>query len=241
MKCICNFRYAQSKKGGAHFPDVKGLLRYVQFRDDRDDHVPGHANRWLDGGLGASYPQILARLDHLSPGNRDAYCFSIVISPDPEDMAEVKGDPYERFVETIRDTMEEWENWRLDNDSRPQAGRIEYSFVVHRPEREYGEQMHAHLILPAATEHPATGDKTPLYNYRPHIEAFKEIAGRQLDRTFELDLDRSLELSRERDRLDEERQRERELDREREREMDELEDLLPEREIPFFSFMGRDL
>lgn len=147
-----------------------------------DDYSSRRANRWIDGGLGASYPQILARLDHLSPGNRDAYCFSVVISPDPEAMAawrerqDVDGDPYERFVETIRETMEEWETWRLDNDPRPQAGRIEYSFVVHRPacpersrgEREYGEQMHAHLILPAATEHLATRDKTPFYNYRPH-------------------------------------------------------------------------
>jgi len=139
MKCICNFRYAQSRKGGAHFPDVRGLLRYVQFRDDRDDYSSGRTNRWIDGGLGASYPQILARLDQLSPGNRDAYCFSVVISPDPEAMANVDGDPYERFVETIQDAMEEWEAWRLDNDPRPQAGRIEYSFVVHRLEREYGE------------------------------------------------------------------------------------------------------
>ena len=41
MKCICNFRYAQSRKGGAHFPDVKGLLRYVQFRDDPDSAALG--------------------------------------------------------------------------------------------------------------------------------------------------------------------------------------------------------
>jgi hypothetical protein len=235
MKYICNFRYAQSRKGGAHFPDVRGLLRYVQFRDDRDDHVPGRANRWIDDELGASYPQILARLDQLSPGNRDAYCFSVVISPDPEAMAawrerqDVDGDPYERFVETLQEAMEEWEAWRLDNDPRPQAGRIEYSFVVHRPEREYGEQMHAHLILPAATEHPATRDKTPLYNYRPHVEAFKEITGRQLDRAFELE--------RERDEPELEKKQQLELDREREAE--NLEGVVPEREIGFMLSLER--
>ena len=31
MKSICNFGYAQTKSGGAHFPDVKGLLRYIQY------------------------------------------------------------------------------------------------------------------------------------------------------------------------------------------------------------------
>jgi hypothetical protein len=31
MKSICNFGYAQTKKGGAHFPDVRGLLKYVQY------------------------------------------------------------------------------------------------------------------------------------------------------------------------------------------------------------------
>jgi hypothetical protein len=50
--------------------------------------------------------------------------------------------------------------------------------------------MHAHLILPAATEHPATRTMTPLYNNRPHTEAFKEIVARQLDRAFDLDRER---------------------------------------------------
>jgi len=40
MRSICNFGYARSRKGGTHFPDVKGLLRYIQYRDNRDDHIP---------------------------------------------------------------------------------------------------------------------------------------------------------------------------------------------------------
>jgi hypothetical protein len=31
------------------------------------------------------------------------------------------------------------------------------------------------------------GDLTPLYNNRPHVEAFKEIVYRQLDRVYGLD------------------------------------------------------
>jgi hypothetical protein len=188
MKSICNFGYAQTKKGGSHFPDVRGLLKYVQYRDNRDDHIPraGGPDRWVDGGLGDSYPKILARLDQLSAGNPHAYCFAVVISPDPEAISQVEGDPYARFVEAIKASISEWEEWREEHD-KPLAGPIEYSFVVHRPERNYGEQMHAHLILPAATENAMNGDLTPLYNNRPHVDAFKEIVYRQLDRVYDLD------------------------------------------------------
>jgi hypothetical protein len=188
MKSICNFGYARTKKGGVHFPDVKGLLRYIQYRDDRNDHIPGGGgpDRWVDGGLGDSYPKILARLDELSAGNPHAYCFAVVISPDPEAVAAVEGDPHARFVEAIRASMSEWQAWREEHD-KPLAGPIEYSFVVHRPERHYGEQMHAHLILPAATENAMNGDLTPLYNNRAHVDAFKEIVYRQLDRVYDLD------------------------------------------------------
>jgi hypothetical protein len=188
MKSICNFGYAQTKMGGSHFPDVRGLLKYVQYRDNRDDHIPraGGPDRWVDGGLGDSYPKILARLDELSAGNPHAYCFAVVISPDPETIAQVEGDPHARFVEAIKASISEWEEWREEHD-KPVAGPIEYSFVVHRPERHYGEQMHAHLILPAATENAMNGDLTPLYNNRPHVDAFKEIVYRQLDRVYDLD------------------------------------------------------
>ncbi len=191
MKSICNFGYARSRKGGTHFPDVRGLLKYVQYRDDRDDHIPGGGgpDRWVDGGLGDSYPKILARLDELSAGNPHAYCFAVVISPDPEAIAQVEGDPQARFVEAIQASLAEWQTWREEHD-KPLAGPIEYSFVVHRPERNYGEQMHAHLILPAATENAMNGDLAPLYNNRSHVDALKEIVYRQLDRVYDLDRER---------------------------------------------------
>jgi hypothetical protein len=206
MKSICNFGYARSRKGGAHFPDVRGLLKYITYRDDRDDHIPGGGgpDRWVDGGLGVSYPHILRRLDELSPANRHAYCHAVVISPDPAALAEVEGDPQARFVEAVKSSLAEWEAWRLEHDRRPQAGPLEYAFVVHRPERNYGEQMHAHLILAPATENPLSGDATPLYNNAPEIEAFKEIVYRQLDRAFGLDREQEPEIERSAGRWDRE-------------------------------------
>ena len=192
MKSICNFGYARSKRGSGSFSDVRGLLKYLQFRDNRDDHIPGAGgpDRWVDGGLGTSYQAILARLDRLSPANPNAYCFTLVVSPDPEAMAQVEGDPHARFVEAVKTTLAEWEAWRQEHDRRSQAGPLEYSLVVHRPERDYGEQMHAHVILAAATENAMTGERTPLYNNRPDLDAFKAITYRELDRAYGLDRDR---------------------------------------------------
>ena len=198
VKCICNFKYARYKRGGPVIRDVRGWLQYVQFRDDRNDHVPnaGGPGRWVDGGLGICYQHIIVRLDELSRGNRHAYCHHIVVSPDPQAMAawrerqaiaDVEGDPKERFVEAVQEILYEWEEWRWQHDLRSQAGDLEWSFVVHRPQRDYGEQMHAHVVLAAATEHLATRDLTPVYNGREHLAAFKEIAYRQLDRAFGLD------------------------------------------------------
>jgi len=198
MKAICNFRYARSKRGSAAFPDVRGLLRYLTYRNDRDGHIPGAGgrDRWVDGGLGSNYPEILKRLDELGAYNRHAYCHSIVISPDPEAMAawrerqDDEGDPQARFVEAVRDIMAEWDEWREEHDNRPPVGPIEYSFVVHRPVREYGEQMHAHVILAPATEDPMLGEVVPLYNNQPEIEAFKAITYRELERAFGLERER---------------------------------------------------
>jgi hypothetical protein len=194
VKCICNFKYARYRRGGPVIGDVRGWLKYVQFRDDRNDHIPhdGGPGRWVDGGLGVCYQHILTRLDELSRGNRYVYCHHVVVSPDPQAMAawrerqDIEGDPKDRFVEAVRDILQEWDEWRWEHDSRPQAGPIEYSFVVHRPVRAYGEQMHAHVVLGAATEHHMTRDLTPLYNDREHLAAFKEIACRQLDLAFGL-------------------------------------------------------
>lgn len=227
MKAICNFRYARSKRGSGSFPDVRGLLKYLQYRDNRDDHIPGAGgpDRWVDGGLGSRYQEILSRLDELSPANRHAYLHSIVVSPDPEAMAawrerqEIEGDPHARFVEAVKATLHEWDAWRQEHDAKPQIGAIEYSLVVHRPERHYGEQMHAHVIVAAATQDPMTGERTPLYNNAQEVDRFKEIAYEQLDRVFGLDRER------ERDEPQPELEAE-----------PELADMQPERDIDFFPF-----
>lgn len=202
MKCICNFGYARGKRGNGAFPDVKGLLKYLQYRNSRDDHIPGAGgpNRWVDGGLGTNYQSILARLDQLSPANPHAYCFAVVVSPDPEAMAELMKDAaYDEdlhealFAQAVRGSLDDWEAWREEHDARRQAGVLEYSYVIHRPQRSYGEQMHAHVILAAATENALTRERTPLYNNQPEIIAFKEIVYRELDRVYEIGLEKEPE------------------------------------------------
>ena len=31
MKCICNFGHARTRRGSSHFPNVRNLLKYLQF------------------------------------------------------------------------------------------------------------------------------------------------------------------------------------------------------------------
>lgn len=188
MDTVCNFRYARVARGGAGISDVRGLLQYLQYRNDRDGHISASGpDRWIDGGLGTRYQFILQRLNELSPANPHAFCHSIVVSPDPKEMVKIEGDPHARFADAVLSSLEEWEAWRQTHDEKPQVGGLEYSVVIHRPERDYGEQIHAHVILAAATEDGTTGEFTPLYNNREHIDQFKEIAARQLDRVYGLD------------------------------------------------------
>ena len=50
--------------------------------------------------------------------------------------------------------------------------------------------MYKRQILAPASEDPLTGERTPLYNNPEHMEAFKEMTYRQLDRAFGLDRER---------------------------------------------------
>ena len=64
MKSICNFGYARTKKGGAYFPDVRGLLKYIQYRDDHDDHIPGGGGKPAVGHARQAEAEIGAVAGH---------------------------------------------------------------------------------------------------------------------------------------------------------------------------------
>jgi hypothetical protein len=78
VKSLCSFGYARNKRSGAYFPDVRGLAKYLQCRDNRDDHIPmaGGPDRWVDGGLGTCYRHILLPDDLIRPARGHATVFA---------------------------------------------------------------------------------------------------------------------------------------------------------------------
>lgn len=55
QRVIANVKYQSSKGKGAG--KLKGILRYIQYRDDKDGHIPQERGleRWGDHGLGATF------------------------------------------------------------------------------------------------------------------------------------------------------------------------------------------
>lgn len=146
------FTYAdQSKKLG-------GLLRYFQYRDDKDGHthIPQRTPdgrrvpRWVDHGLGASHQDILATTAQLT-GNtlkREVGSRLLVIAPEVGLMHAI---PPTRRVDVLKEvteaTMELWFE-RMDLPTP------EYAYVCHesqpsdeRPNGEVKQDGHPHSYL----------------------------------------------------------------------------------------------
>jgi len=111
----------------------------------------------------------------------------VIISPDPQAIAQVEGDPQARFVEAVKATIDEWEEWRQTHDDRPQAGPIRVQLCRAPPRAELWRADARPPDPGRRHREPVSGATTPLYNNHQHMDAFKEIACRQLDRAFGLD------------------------------------------------------
>ncbi len=74
---------AYASRKGRGYRALKGKLKYFQFRDDRDGHIPQEQGleRWHDRGLGLHYREILNQCNRLSTSSVLAWTW--VISPDP--------------------------------------------------------------------------------------------------------------------------------------------------------------
>lgn len=144
---ICNLMYkldaSQSRR------DLIGLLKYMQYRDDRGAHIPQFAGfeRWFDRGLGDNYRSIARRTMRLSEdkANHDNVLVRMmVVSPHPDLMAALPLHKRQRVLAELTETMMEryFESAGL---SVP-----EYSFVIHDPETDTGKQrLHSHVVFPA--------------------------------------------------------------------------------------------
>ncbi len=171
---IANVRYQSSKGNGAG--KLKGILRYVQYRDDRDGHIPQDRGleRWSDHGLGDNFQTIAANCEAFKSPHVQA--FTLVINPNPDLVELIPDDQREQFVRDLTEnTIEHFFDARgLDTP--------EWAYALHRREttEDGRDNPHTHVILPGTYDSWADGDRLPLYfNNRKnenHIEILHDVA-----------------------------------------------------------------
>src|SRR5579864_8521540 len=99
LSVVANVRYQTPKGKGAS--KLKGLLRYVQYRANRDDHIPQRSRRerWVDHGLGDNFQTIAANCEAIK--SKHVQAFTLVINPNPDLVALVADDRRVAFVREL--------------------------------------------------------------------------------------------------------------------------------------------
>lgn len=177
---IANVKYQSPKSKGAG--KLKGILRYLQYRNDRGGHIPQEfgMERWIDHGLGGNFQTIAAHCETWKSDHVQA--FTLVINPNPDLIAFISEEQREQFTrELTENTMTTFfEERDLD---------IEWSYVLHRRETKDAfmagrDNAHTHIILPGTYDSWADGGRLPFYMNRNkkenHIELLHTIAEDQM-------------------------------------------------------------
>jgi hypothetical protein len=175
---IANVKYQSAKGKGAG--KLKGILRYIQYRNDRDGHIPQERDleRWVDHGLGGNFQTIASNCETFKSKHFQA--FTLVINPNPDLVAFIPEDRRDNFVrELTENTIEGFFAERgLDTP--------EWSYAMHHRETtdDGRDNPHTHVILPGTYESWSDGGRLPLYfNNRKnenHIEMLHEAAQQEL-------------------------------------------------------------
>jgi len=183
LSVVANVRY-QSSKGGGGGRSLKGLLRYFQYRDDRDGHIKQEQGleRWVDKGLGRNFQNVAANCDALKSEHVQAFLF--VINPNPDLIRFVPDERREEFVKDLTEqTVEAF------FEARHVEG-IEYSYAYHNrvtddTEAPGRDNPHTHVVLPGTYDSFADGQRLPLYMNRSkrenHIDMLHEVAQQKID------------------------------------------------------------
>ncbi len=190
MSCYTDWKYIAAGDGG--YAKGRNLLRYLQYRDDKINHIPraGGPDRWVDCGLGGSWREILDNAGELQTDK--VLLRALIIRPpqelvagleqvDPERWAN-RRELLEEVVHRVMDAeMERTGVQRLDGTKQPLD--LPYSFVIHAPDDSHGvESPHAHVIVPAMDR-----DGERAFNvYRHDVQQTRAVAERETERLFEL-------------------------------------------------------
>src|SRR5437773_2397076 len=81
------FTSRQGKPGSNGHKELRARLKYLQYRNDANGHIPQGSGleRWQDRGLGRSYGEILSQCGAL--GSNSVLAWTWVVSPVPDLMA----------------------------------------------------------------------------------------------------------------------------------------------------------
>lgn len=158
---------------------LRSTLKYLQYRDNRTDHLAQMQNneRWRDMGMGKHYREIFESCDHLQ--SKHVLAWTWVVSPAPDLMVLV---PEEKRPQLVCDLTE-----RIVEDYYTERGfeLPEYSYVLHdrlTDTKEDGDEqiqhLHTHVVLPGTVS--SIAERLPVYNNkeRGHDALFRDIATR---------------------------------------------------------------
>jgi hypothetical protein len=159
--CVANVQYKKPTANEAK--RAKGLLRYLTYRESRDEAARYAAGRerWEDHGMGGSVAEIAQRCEALQ--SKYVLLFSLVYNVNPDLMAMVAPERREQFVRelTVQTTEAFFEQRGIDTG-------VEWSYVLHHrqtddPESPGRHDPHTHVVLPGTYYDDGLGERVPLY------------------------------------------------------------------------------
>ena len=173
---VVDFAYKGPKRKGrgTGHKGLRSTLKYLQYRDNRTEHLAQVQDdeRWRDLGMGTHYREIFENCDHLQ--SKHVLAWTWVVSPAPDLMALV---PEHKRRDFVCDLTE-----RVVEDYYTERGfdLPEYSYILHdRPTDDEGlQQLHTHVVLPGTA--PSVAERLPVYNNkeRGHDALFRQVASR---------------------------------------------------------------
>jgi len=180
--CVANVQYKKPTPNEAK--RTKGLLRYLTYRESRDEAARYAAGRerWEDHGIGGSVAEIAERCEALQ--SKHVLLFSLVYNVNPDLIAMVAPEQREQFVRelTVSTTGAFFEERGIDSG-------LEYSFVLHHrqtddPQSPGRHDPHTHVVLPGTYYDDGLGERVPLYFSRNqtvnHIDMLHRLTERQV-------------------------------------------------------------
>lgn len=171
------YKGPKRKGRGTGHKGLRSTLKYLQYRDNRTEHLAQtqENERWRNLGMGKHYREIFENCDHLQ--SKHVLAWTWVVSPAPDLMALVPDNKRARLVCDLTERVVE------DYYSQRGFDVPEYSYVLHDRltdrKEDHDEQMqhlHTHVILPGTA--PSVAERLPVYNNkeRRHDALFREVA-----------------------------------------------------------------